>query len=1108
MMKRILVGLFSTLVLAVPATALGAGWDAFPSLPSGEHAAVKSSIDGARYDELRECLKTKDSPVDAEYYAAIVEVTARSGSADPAFNNAVPYVDALYQAWKSNGRLDPDTHVLIALGLENRAVAIHPGNDWVQLGFEKGVITRTIDRSSFKRYARSGDYAKATCQLAEAVDQKLESLMGDLEDRKERLRSKADKLLQGRETVSERIGKLEKYSDVLKQNLEPRLKQAAEKLEEAKSRLDRGMVASASEKVRLGESIIRRARAKVTRYRAALTRLPDMHERVDSLQAQIDERPGSGWFSPTRAKETLKTCRSRVEGLEEDLSKGVAIESALSGIEHCFGEVESNLESADTRAKIMKVYVPAGGGGALLVFFLIFGYRRRSEHNRQASMLRQELAEWDTKLSNASSRLMELEQTYPFYFSAGTERWEGESAELDQECANAVNHAYLLYSEATKLQERAQTLLEECGAFSITPLEKGWSLLHDKTITFETGETEDRRKIFLPLTRKYEGTAGELLSDLDARYNEAMSRLDEVQNVFKRAGDLSTKARQTTSSALDAVQARKELELPFEHLSEPLKSAHQRYQKAESLVETDPVQATEIYEEIIPKVEGLQEQATSGNEMVEAVRGRLAERGKALRGKVEELRNSGFEVEEPGFNPDVRLDRTRRDARRVEQLVRDGSEEEAESLFAEIEPAFDELERMLETIEEAREAIPEDVDEIEQARTKLQKRIPEAKEILGGLKNKYAPATFAAESNNLNELEGVLEELASWTKHIRADHEKQHYLSATADVETARRLIEEGKQLLDAIDQIEEDLAEAVDTSKKRRGRARDLVNRLESVFEQETRSIPDSLRQAVSSVEEKLAAIVGAMDEPRPNWIDIREGLGEAVGQLETHLSRAETMVEKFREAQELRAKLGDKVDRLVEQVEAETRDRPFVGKAAEQARQQFEAWVELFDDSSVGGISLLRRGKSAQNAYQRARQKWESERDLIETYEAEIARAEDRFSRNSGMLLGYGVHVDCSDAGGTLTEARTAANNRNWDEAVVLAEQAQQEVDTAVDEAWDDYDDAEAAHESSTSYSSSTSTSSTSFSSFSGGSSFSSSSSFSGGSSFGGSSSGGSSW
>ena len=45
----------------------------------------------------------------------------------PDRSDAVPYVDALYQAWLPSGRLDPATHVLTVLSLRNRAIAVHPG---------------------------------------------------------------------------------------------------------------------------------------------------------------------------------------------------------------------------------------------------------------------------------------------------------------------------------------------------------------------------------------------------------------------------------------------------------------------------------------------------------------------------------------------------------------------------------------------------------------------------------------------------------------------------------------------------------------------------------------------------------------------------------------------------------------------------------------------------------------------------------------------------------------------------------------------------------------------------------------------------------------------
>ena len=121
------------ILLASAATPADAqAWDGFPVLPAGEHLALKPGLDGPAYDSLRGCLSRFDSAVGASYFVAIVEVTAPDGSPSPERSDATGYVDALYQAWKGTGRLDPERHVLVVLGLRNRAVAIHPGVRWAE----------------------------------------------------------------------------------------------------------------------------------------------------------------------------------------------------------------------------------------------------------------------------------------------------------------------------------------------------------------------------------------------------------------------------------------------------------------------------------------------------------------------------------------------------------------------------------------------------------------------------------------------------------------------------------------------------------------------------------------------------------------------------------------------------------------------------------------------------------------------------------------------------------------------------------------------------------------------------------------------------------------
>lgn len=152
-------------------------WDSFPELDEGRHLAVAPDLDRSMFESARECTRDFDeSRVGAEYYAAAVEVTARSGEPSPKYNDAVPYVDALYARWHEQGDVGAAESIVIVMGLENRAVAVHPGDRWEDLGFGSERITRTIDESEFASLAEDDQFGAAICELVEAIDLELKQL--------------------------------------------------------------------------------------------------------------------------------------------------------------------------------------------------------------------------------------------------------------------------------------------------------------------------------------------------------------------------------------------------------------------------------------------------------------------------------------------------------------------------------------------------------------------------------------------------------------------------------------------------------------------------------------------------------------------------------------------------------------------------------------------------------------------------------------------------------------------------------------------------------------------------------------------------------------------
>ncbi|MCP3959046.1 MAG: hypothetical protein GY719_14440 [bacterium] len=884
-------------------------WDPFPRLPGGEHLAVGEGLDSSSYDNLRTCLRRFDSGAGASYYAAIVEVTSPDGSPSPNRSDATAYSDALHDAWRPGGRLDPETHVLMVLSLRNRAIALHPGTRWYAAGFQGDTITRTIDGSSFGDYARTGDYGLALCDLALAIDRRLADLAS------------------------------------------------------------RGSAAAAPPAGRAGP--------------------------VDLPGPRTEPAP-----TPVPRR----------------------------------GEADSGLGWLGGCAGLAFLALVAGGLLALVLYF-----RRRKARDRAV----EELGRWKEKIEVAAERVLKIETEHPLYFAATAERWRGESKQLDQEAADAVNHVFLLYSKAFELHNEADGLVQGAGAWEVQPFEQAWQLLRETEVRIETGEAEERRRIFLPLNHEYRGSSANLLDDLGAAYGAAYDKLQRVMEVAEKARSLRQEAGRAAAEALEASNRRGELGLPVEHLKEALDPVLERRLAADAMAATDPVAASRELEEAIPALGELAERARSGNAAVEAVRGPIQTLGQKLRGEVERLRGAGYRLEEPGFDPDLRLDRGVDEARRVEDMLAAGEEAEAADLRQALERGLSDLEQQLEASEAARDGVPVKLDELIAASHELAGRAPAAQETLRALRAEHALEAFRDEADNLKELRELLGRLDEWFAHIREDHREQRYLSAVADLERAESLLAEGTDLVDAVGEIERQLNEARDGARELAFRSKQLLVRLDELAGDPVPGLGAELRRSISDLMTRAAAGLEEVGGPRPQWLELEAALGGVEEELKLTVAKVEEELEAHDAAKRLARELASRHGGLDRQVAAETRDRAHVARAVDEAARQLASWKARLDEADFSGSELLRQGRELESAVEQAHGTFETEMDLVRLAETRSRAAESLLRQVNGRGFGYGVVADCRIGRGHLERIEHAWGRQDWEAVVSSAEDAQESIE-----------------------------------------------------------------
>lgn len=1089
------------LLLTVPT--LAQSWDPFPPLGPNQHLAVSRNLQSMGWTELQSCLRSFDSAVGARYHAAVVEISAANGSDSPEFSNAVPYVDALYQAWRKARRLDPETHVLIALSLKNRGVAIHPGTRWVDLGFATGTIKNTIDQSRFPTLARSGELEQAVCELAKAVDARLAAFQQAVDARRAGIKAELTDLQQQSDAVAKRLSEDPELGGPRVEKGRQALEQIDLGLADARRALDRG---------RLGETntllprLSTELESLTTNLDAAeeLRRLlPGLEEEITRRQEGLEQETGSerSIFDP--AREAIASCSAQVTELAQRLEAGEQVEAAIARA--CLAEIDREIERGRATHDLLYVKLPrllAAAAAILLVVLLVFLRRRR---NRARQRMREELDRWQTSLNHAADRLLEIETRYPLYFVAEPWRWEGESLELDRTCAEAVNRLYLFYSTAFELSDKAKRMavIAEGSWLRHRPYDEVWHLLRQSPVHFETGEAEERRRIFLPLRQEYHGTSMTLLEDLDRAYAEARNLLEEVTRIDERHRQLAAEVREGIDRTRAEIERRAALELPTDHLHPALDPLQSERQRIEEEHQRDPIRAIAAYELLAEALQELHDRAASGNRAVERLRGPVPEQGRHLRQEVGRLRALGFELEEPGFEPDVELDTTVRRANQIVDLVAAGDESTATRRLEQLTAQLDDLAQNLGKIEKARDGVPADLDALADRVRSLERRIPRARADLEALRAEHVVTSFEAESDNLDELEKALVDVGGLRRGAGEDHRAEHYLAALVKLEEAWRLTDLGSALLDEIDHAKERLDALRDLAE--RGLVRCREARAQLPAELERRGLGSDLRRRFETWSRGVDDLVERSSITPLDWARVVHEATTAEDRLASLRDESERCIADYNRCRSSLEVSRQQLGSLRHQVEAEERDRPYVGRAVEEAEKLLRAFeAELERDEASGSEALLRL-REVETALHQARQSWTSEMELVVQAEQQIDAARRRLP-----LFGYAA------GSSAIEEAESLAARRDWEAALRQAQHAYRlievELERRAEEARRQAEEARrraaaaasaaaaaASRSRSSSFSSSSSRSSSSGSSW---------SSSSGGSSFSRSSSGGSSW
>ncbi|MEM8934390.1 MAG: hypothetical protein AAGE94_24565, partial [Acidobacteriota bacterium] len=503
----------------------------------------------------------------------------------------------------------------------------------------------------------------------------------------------------------------------------------------------------------------------------------------------------------------------------------------------------------------------------LIVWWLFRKLRRYLTRDRKRA--EDEIETWRTKLRAAADRLLALEQQHPLYFAVDSRRYDGETAELDRRAADAVNRSFLLYSRAEELVGHADAMLKTGDG------EEAWKLLRETEIAWEKGvpeDAEDRRRIFVPLETEYRGLATELLDDLQAAFAEAVDALDEIAAVETASRERIERVDEASTTALAGAVRRAELGLPADALHDALEVLIERRRELEARAATDPIGAAAGLDACIVELAELRDQAEMGNAVLDELAGPITELGRSLRLQVDGMRADGLTVTEPGFDPDLRLDRGTQQAERVEALLATGDDAEALAELERLRHGLEELAGQLQVLRDAPTTLKPALNALDGRVDTLRGRIPEARSHLDRLARHHAEASFADEAAALDGLDSLLGELAQWRVGVDQEITAGHLLAASEDLATGERLVTSAEALVDTVATRRQELEAARDAAQKQIGRLERQLGAIRTLAT--TPGVTDVDRRRLDELATSADALFVAARDARPHWAELNPRL------------------------------------------------------------------------------------------------------------------------------------------------------------------------------------------------------------------------------------------
>ncbi len=991
-----------------------------------------SGVPDTGYSRVQRTIAEVERTAPETYYLV---VTRSTGSGSWATRD---YTDALYQRWRSDARsrglrLDPDRHVLIVLGVENRQLSVHAGvrlqND---LRFTGSTIDREVVQPIFIPYAKAGDFPEGVAALVPGIHRWLrraEAAQAAQRRRREaeQRRQKAE-LLAGIRTERTKLTALQ--ARIVKEgreglatgNLEKQREGAVALLQQAENLA--GHPASGLEKLRAAQVARSRVEQRLTGLRQAREAARQGSERARTALAHAEselERVRATGLPPGDPERRLGEGRealARAEALltsdyDGALTQARAAEGHAAWVTEAVRYDQLLKAAARRRHHFLTRTLPTAAGLVLLVALLITAIVLRVRHLR----LKREVQEHLAALLKALVQQMER-------MEALTERHKRLLGTDPDFIVPMAGRTLALYEETEATHQRA------------------WSLWGDVVASREQIEKLIGEEH--PLARRGLQTAKDRLQEL-ARDGELSTLLDTVKDHL----DCLNQAHEVARDAAAELQARRDTAeallqkvaaeaLPVEPYQTARQAAEAGAVEATGLLDADPLAATEVTNqtaagaaELIGWLERVLAAATERRD--------LLERADRLQALAADRRAEGYLLTEAGGNPDPPLAEARDLLERTWEHLQTAADGPARECLTAAAEQLASGEAAVEAQVVGRAFCAQDLPTRRAETQRLTEHLQRAAAARADLVREFAASCWPAVANHCLEAEVALAGFSQTCTRAEslADLRTQRYLSARALLEEVARGQAQTEAALSAVEQTLATLRAIRGRVQTDLPRVREAAAGVEAFFQAHPASPRPHAHQQRAAGRTALQTAEAAADLQPPDWVTAAKEMQLAEGLLTASLNDARQDVEAHRRVVERLAAAERACAGAAEFLHRETADRPAAAlrlgegvRLLEQARQEVQTsgadWPAL-------EVLLGQAIEYADGALQMAKE----DVRLQSQAQSEIFAAE-RATNAVDRYFGHGIRGDVSSARSALGSASSALASQRYEEAIRLAEEA----------------------------------------------------------------------